>query len=67
MGWKHNGGATPNSTQEFLLNNMLVSTQGNHDYVNSVGHINQPDEGGEGVYDIDYAGVKFIILNNANI
>lgn len=62
----HNDGATPNSTQEFFLNNTLVSTQGNHDHVDFMGHITQTDMGGNGVYDVDYGQMKFIIMNNAS-
>jgi hypothetical protein len=67
----HNGGAFPNATQEFLLHQTLLSTQGNHDRADFYGHINTPDELGmgeflEGVYSVDYGKVKFIVLNNAS-
>lgn len=67
----HNGGAFPNATQDFLLNNTLMSTQGNHDVADFNGHINLPDMIGEGefltgVYSVDYASMKFIVMNNAS-
>ncbi|MDO5027261.1 MAG: metallophosphoesterase, partial [Tissierellia bacterium] len=62
----HNGGTSPNSVQEFLLNNSLISTQGNHDKSDLTGHVNTPNEAGLGVYDVDFGQVKFIILNNAS-
>ena len=62
----HNKGMYPNATQDFFLENSLVSTQGNHDSASMADHINMPNEAGKGVYDVDFGQVKFIVLNNAS-
>ena len=67
----HNGGLFPNATQDFLKKHTLLSTQGNHDSIDLAGHINQPEELGEGeflqgVYSVDYGNLRFVVLNNAS-
>ncbi len=67
----HQGGMFPNAAQNFMLKNTILSTQGNHDVADFKGHINVPDELGQGeflsgVYSVDFGPVRFIVLNNAS-
>lgn len=71
----NNGGAYKNATQNFLLNHMIYSTEGNHDAFDFNGRINPPDplvtdkndpEFLNCVYSVNNGPVKFIVLNNSS-
>ena len=61
----HNGGAFPRAGADFLKNNLISVTQGNHDNATFNGHINVPNQSG-GAYAFDYGPAKYVILNTEN-
>ena len=61
----NNGGAYPTAGADFLRNNLISVTEGNHDNATFNGHINVPNQSG-GAYSYDYGPAKFVILNTQN-
>ena len=61
----NNGGAFPTAGADFLKNNLISVTQGNHDNATFNGHINVPNQSG-GAYAFDYGPAKYVILNTEN-